>query len=124
MSDPSDSAMAAGDDRAVVVAGWIDYDPADRAAALDAFAVVVAESRKEPGCIDYAFTPDPAVPGRVRVFEHWVSDAALTEHLTLPHVQALRGAIAGLTRTGRQMTHHTIAVSRPMGSASAPAATT
>ena len=124
MSDPSGSAVAAGEDREVVVAGWIDYDPADRAAALDAFAVVVAESRKEPGCIDYAFTPDPDVPGRVRVFEHWVSDAALTEHLTLPHVQALRGAIAGLTRTGRQMTHHTVAVSRPMGSTSAPAATT
>jgi len=116
--------MDAGDDRAVVVAGWIDYDPVDRAAALDAFAVVVTESRKEPGCIDYAFTPDPDVPGRVRVFEHWVDDAALTEHLTLPHVQALRAATAGLTRTGRQMTHHTVAVSRPMGSSSASAATT
>jgi len=124
MSDPSVSAMDAGDDRAVVVAGWIDYDPVDRAAALDAFAVVVAESRKEPGCIDYAFTPDPEVPGRVRVFEHWVDDAALTEHLTLPHVRALRAATAGLTRTGRQMTHHTVAVSRPMGSSSASAATT
>jgi quinol monooxygenase YgiN len=124
MTEPSDSAVGAGDDRAVVVAGWMDYDPADRAAALDAFAVVVAATRKEPGCIDYAFTPDPDVPGRVRVFEHWVSDAALTEHLTLPHVQALRGAIAGLTRTGRQMTHHTVAASRPMGTASAPAATT
>jgi quinol monooxygenase YgiN len=124
MSEPSDPTVDTGDDRAVVVAGWIDYEPADRAAALDAFAVVVAESRKEPGCIDYAFTPDPDVAGRVRVFEHWVSDAALTEHLTLPHVQALRGAIGGLTRTGRQMTHHTVAVSRPMGSSSAPAATT
>jgi quinol monooxygenase YgiN len=123
MSDPSDPAVDAGDHRAVVVAGWIDYDPADRAAALDAFAVVVAASRKEPGCIDYAFSPDPDVPGRVRVFEHWVSDAALTEHLTLPHVQELRAATAGLTRTGRQMTHHTVAVSRPMGSTSAPAAT-
>jgi quinol monooxygenase YgiN len=124
MSDPSDPAVDGGDDRAVVVAGWIDYEPADRAAALDAFAVVVAASREEPGCLDYAFSPDPDVPGRVRVFEHWVSDAALTEHLTLPHVQALRGATAGLTRTGRQMTHHTVAVSRPMGSTSAPAATT
>jgi quinol monooxygenase YgiN len=124
MSEPSGSAVDAGDEREVVVAGWIDFDPADRDAALDAFAVVVAASREEPGCIDYAFTPDPDLPGRVRVFEHWVSDAALTEHLTLPHVQALRGEIAGLTRTGRQMTHHTVAVSRPMGSASAPAATT
>ena len=124
MSEPSGSAVDAADDREVVVAGWIDFDPRDRNAALDAFAVVVAASRQEPGCIDYAFTPDPDVPGRVRVFEHWVSDAALTEHLTLPHVQALRGEIAGLTRTGRQMTHHTVAVSRPMGSASAPATTT
>jgi quinol monooxygenase YgiN len=124
MTESSSSAVDAGGDRAVVVAGWIDYDPADRDAALAAFAVVVAASREEPGCIDYAFTPDPDVPGRVRVFEHWVSDAALTEHLTLPHVQALRGAIAGLTRTGRQMTHHTVAASRPMGTASAPAATT
>ena len=124
MSDSSDPVREAGDDREVVVTGWIDFAPADRDAALDAFAVVVAASREEPGCIDYAFTPDPDVPGRVRVFEHWVSDAALTEHLTLPHVSALRGAIGGLTRTGRQMTHHTVAVSRPMGSASASAATT
>ena len=124
MSEPSRSAEDGGEDRAVVVAGWIDFDPAERDAALDAFAVVVAASREEPGCIDYAFTPDPDDPGRVRVFEHWVSDAALVEHLTLPHVLALRGAIAGLTRTGRQMTHHTVAVSRPMGSASASAATT
>jgi quinol monooxygenase YgiN len=124
MSDSSDPVRDAGDDREVVVTGWIDFAPADRDAALDAFAVVVAASREEPGCIDYAFTPDPDVPGRVRVFEHWVSDAALTEHLTLPHVSALRGAIGGLTRTGRQMTHHTVAVSRPMGSSSAPAATT
>jgi quinol monooxygenase YgiN len=124
MSEPSGSAVDAADDRAVVVAGGIDFDPPDRDAAHDAVAVVVAASREEPGCIDYAFTPDPDVPGRVRVFEHWVSDAALTEHLTLPHVQALRGEIAGLTRTGRQMTHHTVAISRPMGSASAPATTT
>jgi quinol monooxygenase YgiN len=116
--------VATEDAPAVIVTGWIDFDPADREAALRAFAVVVAASREEPGCIDYVFSPDPDLPGRVRVFEHWTSDAVLTEHLTLPHVQELRAAISGLTRTGRAMTHHTVAVSRPMGSASAPAATT
>ena len=109
------------DDGEVIVAGWMDFDPGDRETALRAFADVVAASREEPGCVDYAFTPDPDVPGRIRVFEHWTSDAALTEHLTLPHVQSLRVAIAGLTRTGRRMTHHTVAVSRPMGSTSVPA---
>lgn len=110
--------MPEPDDRPVIVAGWMDYDPADRDAALRAFSAVVAVSREEPGCIDYAFTPDPDLPGRVRVFEHWVNDAALTEHLTLPHVQNLRAAIADLTRTGREMTHHTVVASRPMGSSS------
>lgn len=115
--------MPEPDGRPVIVAGWMDFAPADREAALRAFSPVVAASRAEPGCIDYAFTPDPDLPGRVRVFEHWVDDAALTEHLTLPHVQALRAAIAGLTRTGREMTHHTLAVSRPMGPTSAASST-
>jgi quinol monooxygenase YgiN len=105
----------------VMVTGWIDFAPEHRAEALRHFAAVVAESRREPGCIDYAFLPDPDLPGRVRVFEHWDSDASLTEHLTLPHVLQLRTAIAPLTRTGRSMTHHTIAASRPMGSTSTPA---
>lgn len=105
----------------VIVSGWIDFVPEDRVRALDAFAVVVARSREEPGCIDYAFTPDPDLPGRVRVFEHWDSDASLTEHLQLPHVLELRAALSGLTRTGRSMTHHTVAASRSMESA-APAA--
>lgn len=113
--------MSKQDGGEVIVAGWMDFDPGDREAALRAFGKVVAASRQERGCVDYAFTPDPDMPGRIRVFEHWISDAALTEHLTLPHVQTLRTAIAGLTRTGRQMTHHTVVVSRPMGSTSVSA---
>lgn len=116
--------MSDQDAPAVIVAGWMDFDPADRDAALRAFAAVVAASREEPGCIDYAFAPDPGTSGRVRVFEHWTSDAALAEHLTLPHVRQLRDALSGLTRTGRRLTHHTVAASRRMESASDRAATT
>ena len=117
--DRTGSEVTSQEGPAVIVSGWIDFDPADRDEALRAFSVVVAKSREEPGCVDYVFAPDPDDPARVRVFEHWTSDAALSEHLTLPHVQDLRAAIAGLTRTGRQMTHHTIAASRPMESTSA-----
>lgn len=104
----------------VVVAGWIDFAPEDREAALSAFSTVVAQSRREAGCVDYSFCPDPDDAGRVRVFEHWVDDDALTAHLALPHVAELRSALAGLTRTGRSLTHATVASTRPMGS-SAPA---
>ena len=47
----------------VVVAGYLDFDPAHREGALRAFADVVAASRTEPGCVDYAFSPDPDQPG-------------------------------------------------------------
>jgi quinol monooxygenase YgiN len=104
----------------VIVSGWIDFAPEHRAEALRHFSEVVAASREEPGCLDYVFSPDPDLPGRVRVFEHWTSDAALTEDLTLPHVLRLREAIAPLTRTGRSMTHSTVAFSQPMGSQPAP----
>ena len=102
----------------VIVAGHIDFAPDDRTAALSAFRTVVAVSRREPGCLGYAFTPDPDVPGRVQVFEHWVDDRALTDHLQLPHVLALREQLAPLRRTGRKLLHHTVAASRPMASSS------
>ena len=105
---------------AVVVAGWMDFVEGDRERALAAFVEVARISRAEPGCVDYVFTADPELPGRVRVFEHWVDQASLTEHLTLPHVLSLREALAGFTRTGRSMSHHTLRESRPMGSTTAP----
>ncbi len=108
-------------DAEVIVSGWIDFAPEHREEALRHFSQVAAASRQEPGCLDYVFSPDPDVPGRVRVFEHWDTDASLTGHLTLPHVLRLREAIAPLARTGRSMTHSTVALSRPMGSAPAPA---
>ena len=105
----------------MVVHGWMDFAPEHRDEALRHFAAAVAATRQEAGCLDYVFSPDPDLPGRVRVFEHWTSDAALTEHLAQPHVLRLREAIGPLTRTGRSMTHSTVAVSRPMGAAPAPA---
>ncbi|WP_366927664.1 putative quinol monooxygenase [Aeromicrobium sp.] len=100
----------------------MDFEPGDREEALRHFSDLVVASRCESGCLDYVFSPDPDVPGRVRVFEHWDSDASLTTHLTLPHVAKLGKALAPLTRIGRSLTHSTVAVSRQMGSASAPAA--
>lgn len=102
----------------VIVAGHMDFVPEDREAALSAFRSVVAESRREPGCLGYAFTADLEVPGRVQVFEHWVDDRALGDHLQLPHVLALREQLAPLRRTGRELLHHTVAVTRPMTSSS------
>jgi quinol monooxygenase YgiN len=106
----------------VVIAGWIDYEPGDLDEAMRHFLVVAEKSRDEPGCLDYVFAPDPAVPGRVRVFEHWDCEASLFGHLALPHVHELRQGTAHLRRTGRSLQHLTVAASRPMQSISAATA--
>lgn len=98
----------------VLVTGWIDWDPADREQALQHFGQVAKASREEPDCLGYTITPDLEDPARVHVFEHWTSEAALREHLTLPHVEQFRAAVAGLTRTGRDLSLHELAATRPM----------
>lgn len=106
----------------VVVAGWIDWAPQDRERALSAFAACAATSLGEAGCVDYSVTADTASPARLRVFEHWVSDDALREHLATPHVLAFRDQVAGLSRTGRSLSKLTVATSEPMGGSAAPPA--
>jgi quinol monooxygenase YgiN len=101
---------------AVIVAGWIDWDPAHRDEALRHFTAVAEASRSEAGCIDYTATPDVENPARVRVFEHWTDEKELRAHLTLGHVEAFREAVSGLTRTGRSISLHVLASSGPMTS--------
>ena len=101
---------------AVIVAGWIDWDPAHRDAALRHFATLAAASRAEAGCLDYTATPDVEDPARMRIFEHWTDRKHLVDHLELDHVQTFRAAVAGLNRTGRSLSLHVLTSSGPMTS--------
>jgi quinol monooxygenase YgiN len=65
----------------IIVAGYFVVDPGQRAAFLDSRAEGMRASRAEPGCITYAFSPDPLEPGRVLLFERWESKEALGAHL-------------------------------------------
>ncbi len=102
----------------VVIAGWIDYEPGERQQVLKQFGEVARISRQEPGCLDYAVTPDLDDERRIRVFEHWESDAALWEHLTMPHVLEFRTATKAFHRLGRSLSKHLVASSEPMQSSS------
>ena len=108
------TAPAAGSSSPVLVTGWIEWVPEHREQVLEHAAAVAAASRAEKDCLGYAFTLDPEHAGRVQVFEHFTSEAALREHLALPHVAAFRAAIADLTQTGRELSLHTVTDTRPM----------
>ncbi len=65
----------------VVISGEIDLEPAKvEACVLDAQPLIAA-ALAERGCNHYAWTTDPAKPGRVHVFEEWDSEADLIAHL-------------------------------------------
>ena len=72
----------------LIVAGTIQVDPDSRDAATDALLEMMRETRKEPGNLEYAFTPDLADPGLLRIFEQWESQEALDAHFAAPHMAA------------------------------------
>ncbi len=65
----------------LIVAGHFDVDPDERDAFIAGRIEMVRASRAEPGCIVYAFSPDPVEPGRVLLFERWEDKASLAAHL-------------------------------------------
>jgi quinol monooxygenase YgiN len=80
----------------LIVAGEIEIDPAKREEAIAAAREMMAATRREPGCISYAFSADLADPGRFRIFEEWQSQAALDAHFTAPHMAAFSAKLGGL----------------------------
>lgn len=63
---------------------------ANVAAALQA---MIAPSRSEPGCLQYALFASRDTPGTFYLLERYADDAALAAHQTSPHFTAL---VAGL----------------------------
>ena len=57
---------------------------------------MAVETRKEAGCVSYAFYTDVEDPGRIRVFEEWESGEALDRHFATPHMAEFRAALGRL----------------------------
>jgi quinol monooxygenase YgiN len=62
---------------ALIVAGRLHLDPADRDAFVRDAHRAVRAARSAPGCLDFALTADSVDPGRVDVYERWASEEAL-----------------------------------------------
>ena len=52
------------------------------------------ETRKESGCLAYAFSVDVTDPTKVRIFERWESMDALRAHFATPHMAPFGAAVA------------------------------
>jgi len=72
----------------VAALGFENQQDRDRAVEITA-KVQLATRLEEPGCRDYCFAPDPAVPTRVQVYELWDDSASLAAHFKHPNYQKM-----------------------------------
>ncbi len=74
----------------IVIEGTIRVGDISR--ARPHMEAMIAASRAEPGCVDYAYAIDLLEPGLIRVSERWASRAHLSAHAASAHMKAWRAA--------------------------------
>ena len=98
----------------LIIAGTISLDPAQLDDALALTLPLCEKVRAEEGCHDYVFTPNPAVPGEVRLFEIWETEEDLAVHFTTPHMAEWQEQIGSFTITGRSIMRYDVSGSKPL----------
>ena len=65
---------------------------------------LAAQTRTEPGCLDYRVAHDLEVPGRFSLVETWASLGEMQTHLALPHIAPAVEALMKLGATDLNVT--------------------
>ena len=80
----------------LIVAGEAVVEEGAVEQVRDALRTMEEETRKEPGCLSYAFALDINDPTMVRIIEHWESPDALSAHFKTPHMASFAAALGVL----------------------------
>ncbi len=92
----------------LIIAGTLDVEPSEIDDLMPHLVEMMKATHSESGCIDYSFTRDDLVPGRIRLFEKWESDAALAAHFASTHMATFRAAAAEFSEFGRNIVKYEI----------------
>lgn len=92
----------------IVVSGTFRVASKSRAAAMKAALEMARETRKEAGCLAYAFYADLEDETVFRVFEEWQDDASLNAHFETPHMKVFRAKLAELEMLGRDVRRYVV----------------
>ena len=81
----------------IVVAALEFSNQADRDEAVSLTADVQRLTREEePGCHDYCFASDPAIPTRMQVYELWENSESLAAHFQHRYYDRMAGLLQGV----------------------------
>ena len=97
----------------ILIIGTIRLPPANVGSARRAMAQMVAASRAEAGCIDYAYAEDMLEPGLIRVSELWRDRQSLDKHFTSSHIAKWRAQWPALGITDRDLQAYEVGEPRP-----------
>lgn len=98
----------------LVIAGTLSLDPAKREQAIAAARELMAETRKEPGCISYTFSEDLENAGSFRIFEEWKSQQDLELHFKAPHMARFQQAVPSLGIRGMKVQRYEVSSVGPV----------
>ncbi len=99
----------------IIISGTLDLtDGAKRDEAHGAVLDLMRATRKEAGCIHYAFSADVEDPARFHIIEHWESEEALKTHFGASHMATFQAALGGLGVKGLDVQRYDIAAVRPV----------
>ena len=98
----------------LIVAGEFRMQPGTRDRFFEAVAPMVEATLTEPGCLSYAFTPDPNDDDVVRLWELWDDEEALAGHFASEHMAAWRQRAADLPVVGRDVNKYTVSDVTPL----------
>jgi quinol monooxygenase YgiN len=98
----------------IIIAGTIDVDPERREAALEAGLRHMEATRAQKGCLDYSWSADGLIPGRIYVFERWESQEDLALHFEGPHYLNMRNTIAAHGLRAADVSKYRIDLSEPV----------
>ena len=80
----------------IVIAGKIEVRPERREEAVRAALAMVEATRREQGCVSYAFYGDLVDQGTFFLFEEWEGDAALAAHFQTEHMARFQQQVPAL----------------------------
>ena len=98
----------------IVIAGFVDIDPARRDEALRGAEPFIAGALTQVGCVHYAWTADVLTPGRIYVFEEWTTQEALAAHLAGPHYRSMLGHMSQFAITNAVTKKYRVDLSEPV----------
>jgi quinol monooxygenase YgiN len=87
----------------IIINGTIRLPAANLERARPVMRAVIEATRKEDGCLSYAFAEDVLEPGLIHVVESWRDQAALDAHFGAPHFTVWREANPGLEVSDRHI---------------------